>query len=484
MSVATEAVLPAYRNAERRSGGWAGTIAGIIGLVTVSAMLAVATVYGQEAVGIALIIAIMLLVAVTARPEFGIFLLLTNYLFASYPTPIRGGGLLTINNVLGIILAVILMAELAQRPDFWFLRTKQLRILAAIGGVMLLGTFASYWTFPDLRITWGKVRTLDQTAELTRDFVTRFAFIILSCKFLTTKRHVKLVVTVMLTCLVLTVPSALLGWAESDSGEARAAASFSIGTNSNRLAFLCIMQAAFWWYLGQTQKSQLVRMLCYGAIATFVLTVLATASRSGFLGLGLLFYLLTRDRGAMKGGRIKVLMLAALMVGMMLTVIPQESLDRIANLNPMAEGHDTIGTHSTERRVETVGLGWNMFLSYPLFGVGLGNFREVARQVYADPFYRPPHNSYIWALSEGGIFCFALFLLLFYVTWRDIKWLQHSPATPPDLLWIAAAMEPTLILLLFYSVFADMWLNPITYILLILTIVFRRYVSCRRVVLV
>src|SRR6185369_2219968 len=108
------------------------------------------------------------------------------------------------------------------------------------------------------RITWGKVRTLDQTAELTRDFITRFAFIILATKFLTTKRHIKMVVTVMLLCLILVVPSALLGWASGESE--RAAASFSMGTNSNRLAFLCLMQAAFWWYLGQSQRNAYLRL--------------------------------------------------------------------------------------------------------------------------------------------------------------------------------------------------------------------------------
>jgi hypothetical protein len=73
--------------------------------------------------------------------------------------------------------------------------------------------------------------------------------------------------------------------------------------------------------------------------------------------------------------------------------------------------------------------------------------------------------------------------MLYWVTLRDIRWIQRSPATPPDLRWIAAALEPSVILLLFYSFFADMWLNPITYILIVLTIVFKRYVSCRRVVL-
>jgi O-antigen ligase len=482
MSVAAEQVFTGYEPVERGARRGFG-ILGLAALVVLGGLLAVGTFAGEEATALALIVASMMLVVVIARPPVGILLLLTNYLFASYPTPIRGGGLLTINNVLGIILAVILMAELTQRPDFWFMRVRQVHLFIAIGIVLWLGTMVSYWQFPDLRITWGKVRTLDQTAELTRDFITRFAFIILAAKFLTTKRHIKMMVTVILLCLILVVPSALIGWATGASE--RAAASFSMGTNSNRLAFLCLMQAAFWWYLGQHQRSATIRLVTYGVIGALILTVLLTASRSGFLGLGVLFYLLMRNRGAMKGGRLKIVMMVALMIGMMLTIVPEENLARIANLNPFAQGHGgDIGTHSTERRVETVGLGWDIFLEYPLFGIGLGNFREVARQVYNDPFYRPPHNSYIWALSEGGIFCFSLFLLLYYVTIRDIRWMQRSPATPDDLRWIAAALEPSVYLLLFYSFFADMWLNPITYILIILTIVFKRYVSSRRAVLV
>jgi O-antigen ligase len=481
MSVATEPARPRYQAAER--GGRGATVFGLCALCAVGVLLAVGTYAGQEAVAIALIVASMLLAVVVARPVVGILLLFTNYLFATYPSLIQGAGLLTINNILGVILAVILMAELSQRPDFWFLRTRQVGLLIVIGIVLLAGTFASYWTFPDLRVTWGKIRTLDYTADRARDFITLFAFIMLASKFLTTKRHLKLVIAVIMFCLILVVPSALIGWASGSSE--RAAADFSMGTNSNRLAFLCLMQAAFWWYLGQDQRSATIRLVIYGVIGTLVLTVLLTASRSGFLGLGVLYYLLTRNRGAMKGGRIQVALLALLMVGMMLTVVPQESLDRIANLNPFVQGtHDNIGTHSTERRVETVELGLKIFLEHPIFGIGIGNFREVARQVYNDEFYRPPHNSYVWALSEGGIFCFILYLLLYYVTIQDIRWLQRSPATPDDLRWIAAALEPIIYLLLFYSAFADMWLNSISYILIIVTIVFKRYVSCRRAVLV
>ena len=60
-----------------------------------------------------------------------------------------------------------------------------------------------------------------------------------------------------------------------------------------------------------------------------------------------------------------------------------------------------VGASSNRMREETVERAWQIGMDYPLFGIGLGNFREVSRQVYFDDFYRPPHNSYLWA-ARGG----------------------------------------------------------------------------------
>jgi O-antigen ligase len=320
---------------------------------------------------------------------------------------------------------------------------------------------------------------------MAQDFVTRLAFLVLTLQFLCRKRDLKRAITVMMICLVMIVPSALFGYA---SGKAvagyRAAAEFSAGTNSNRLAFLCLIQIAFWWYFMRAQPSPGRTTLSVAVIGSLIFTVFLSASRSGMLGLGILFYMLTKTRGGVRGGRLQVIAFAIIAIGVLVTVIPEENLQRMQNLNPFATGTQHVGSHSTERRVETVELGWRIFQDYPLFGIGLGNFREVARQVYLDPFWRPPHNSYVWSLSEGGIFCLLLYLTLFWITWRDIRWLQSSPAVPHDLRWIVAALGPCLALLLFFSAFADIWLSPITYILVALVVALRHYVSRRRVVVV
>jgi len=454
-------------------------------LLGLGVTLVTATYSGLEATVLGAIVAAALLTIVVAKPEVGILLLMTNYLIASYPTPLRGNGLITINNLLGIILAVLLVAHLAQHKDLWFLRNRQVRTYLAIGVVLIISTIASSYLFPDLRVTRGRFRFLDQTGPMAQDFITRLAFLVFTLVFLYRKSDLKRAVTVMMLCLLMVVPSALLGYASGATIEGRAAASFSMATNPNRLAFLCLFQIPFWWYFIRARPSTFRTMMGTAVIGSLILTVLLTASRSGVIGLGLLFYLLTRTRAGVGGGRLQVMALGLIAIGVVMTVIPQESLNRMQNINPFSTVKDSgAGTHSTERRVQTVEVGWEMVGDHPISGVGLGNFREVAKQVYQDEFFRPPHNSYVWALTEGGVFCFLLYLLLFWFTWRDVKWLEASPAVPADLRWIAAAFSPAMILMMFYSGFADIWLSPVVYILIGLVVVFRRYVSGRRAVLV
>jgi O-antigen ligase len=480
LSVAAEQTLDHSEAPAVRLGPLALWGAGLVGLV---AAVAAGTYAGYESSVVALLIASLFLAMVVSRPQIGVMLIIMNYLVASYPTPLRGEGLLTINNLLGILLAVIMIADLVQKPDFWFLKVRQVHVWMAIGLVFAVSTLVASYKFPDLAVTRGtKGRLLDQTGVFARDYITRLAFVVLCCKFLVRRKDLTSTVWLMMICLLMVVPSALWGFFTTGG---RAAAQFSIGTNANRLAFLCLMQTAFWFYWARTQSKPFWRAVAYAAMGSLVLTVFLTASRSGVLGFGFLVFLLTRSRGGMKGGRLQALALVLLGIGVVFTVLPEESVERLGNLNPFATRETrAVGAYSTERRVATVERAWQIFLDHPFMGIGPGNFRQVALQVYSDPFYRSPHNSIVWALSEGGIFFFLLFLVLFWFAWKDIRWLQRSPATPPELRWIATALEPSLLLLLFYSFFADMWLNPITYILIIITILFRHYVSSRRVVVV
>src|SRR5262249_37804175 len=130
-----------------------------------------------------------------------------------------------------------------------------------------------------------------------------------------------------------------------------------------------------------------------------------------------------------------------------------------------------------ERPEDTLERPWQVAKDYPVFGVGLGNFREVTRQVYKDDFFRPPHNSYLWAICEGGIFVLAAYLWLFWVTWQDLRHVRRYAYKDPEFEIWAAAIRIVFLLFFFYSAFADLWLNPLCYVLIGLVICMRQYVD-------
>ncbi len=128
-------------------------------------------------------------------------------------------------------------------------------------------------------------------------------------------------------------------------------------------------------------------------------------------------------------------------------------------------------------REETLERAWEMSWDYPLFGIGLGNFREVSRQIYRDAYYRPPHNSYLWAMSEGGMLVLAGYMVLFWITWKDLGIIKRLSHRDREIATQAASIRVVFLLYFFFSGFADLWLNPITYVLLGLVYTTRRYVE-------
>ena len=140
------------------------------------------------------------------------------------------------------------------------------------------------------------------------------------------------------------------------------------------------------------------------AVAAAGLVLLATGSRSGLLALGF-----TGVPAADRPAPLPASRLAGRSLGGR-----RDRRDRAgraggdvaADVHLMPE-KGQIGATSNEMREETLERAVQVAEDYPVFGVGLGNFREVTRQIYEDDFFRPPHNSYLWAMCEGGIFVLA-----------------------------------------------------------------------------
>ena len=415
---------------------------------------------------------------VMVQPAIGIVAMTGGYLLAAYPTILQDLGVLTINNLLGVCLLVLLIGYVLGTRNLSFLRNRQVLTLAVIGIMLVLSSAHSDKIFPTLQASQSlgvKGKLLDRTSDMMHDFWTRLIYLIFMLVFIRTRGGILALFYTFMLVLFLAVPSALVnGWNGDLAHGFRAAASFTAGANANRLALIALMEVACWWFWLRARPSAFRWMAAAGAVAGSLLTVLATGSRSGIVGTALLAGLLQTSP---KRYRVPLTLIATLVIlgtVAVATVVPQEAWDRAITFS--SDRADLGGT-SIIKREDTVMVGLQMIRDHPFLGVGLGNFREVSRQMYLDTYFRPPHNSYLWAAAEGGIFVLAGYVVLFLFTWLDLRAVRRLGNRDPRTVYLGDLLQVLFLLYCAFAVLADLWLNPITYAMVGLIIAMRQYLE-------
>jgi len=444
----------------------------------VAALVVVGTFLGGELVVAALWMTIALGALLFIQPVVGIAAMTAVYLLAAYPTLLQSLGFLTINNLLGVCFVILMVQRILETRDMSFLRVRQFQVLAVIGLFLIAGTIYADVLFPLLQVSHtqlAKAKSLDRTDTMTHDFITRLVFLVFMAVFVRSRRDIGVVFLTFMISLYAAVPSALWNWHQGTlSLGFRAVSSVTLGANPNKLAMICLMEIACWWFWAHSKPGLLRWGLAYLAITTSLFVLLTTGSRSGFLGTAFLGLML---QGGPRQYRVPSGQLAFLVgVGAIavLTFVPAETWTRMITLQP---DKGQIGATSNVKREETIFTGLEMFWDHPWTGIGLGNFREVSRQIYADEYYRPPHNSPLWAGAEGGIFVLLLYTLLFWITWRDMQGIMRLASRDVELAHIAAGIRVVFLLFCFFSLFADLWLNTITYLLIGQIVAIRCYLE-------
>jgi len=272
------------------------------------------------------------------------------------------------------------------------------------------------------------------------------------------------------------VPSALINWWEGTLAHGfRTAASVTAGANANRLAMICLMEMACWWAWVVWHGGNVRWGIALGAIGGALLVVLATGSRSGLLGCGVLAVLVQFGPRHFRVSALQIGVVVLTGVIAVATIVPPQAWDRM--LSYSSEDRHAGATASLVAREQTIDTGFEMIRDHPFLGIGIGNFREVSRQVYLDPYFRPPHNSYLWAASEGGLLVLALYLALFWFTWNDLVRATRLAHRDPSCVPIIVATRVMFFLYAFFAIFADLWLNPITYYLIGSIVALRGYLE-------
>ena len=447
-----------------------------LALPMLAALAVVGTYLGKEILIFAGLLALSVGGFLFVRPVVGLSIMTTAYLPAAYPTVLQDLGLLSVNNLLGVCFVVLLLARVLETRDFSFLTRPQVLLLAFIGLIFLLSTLHASSIYPTLEVSRATGRTglkiIDRTDEMTDDFTTRLFFLVFILAFVRTRSDLQVLFFTMVLALFTAVPSALFNWAEGGLNRGfRTAASVTAGSNPNRLAMICLIEIACFWFWARARPSMLRTVIALGAIVASGLVWVSTGSRSGLLGAVVMLGFMQTS-----GRRLRVpspLLVAGLLVGLvgLLVVAPPLAVQRMFNFFPETRGE--IGASSLELRESAIDSAMLIIHDHKILGVGLGNFREVARQIYADKFFRPPHNSVLWAQAEGGIGVLLCYIVLFAITWRDLRRASAGAAGDPDLSALAMALRTVLGIFLFFSLFADLWLNPLSYLLIGLTVALR-----------
>lgn len=470
----------------------------VMPLVAVAGVGVVAALLGPESLTTALF-AFMGMMLIALRPQWGVAMILV-MLMVQYGSrryeregvagiislvP-AGEGLVTVNNILGLFLALLLVYQVYRDNDWSFLRNRQLQLIGLITLALAFSAFVSGIDSADaiglgLRATSGQ--------DPTRLLVSRGLFLVLFIFFLRAPRDLRMIVGVFVFLAVMTAWSgsgaAITGTGRPEVADYRAGGvDVLIGStqNPNRLAMICTLALIFIWEYSQAHSLRRWGWAAGGAALLLVVTVFLSASRGGVLGLGFagLLLFVRGDKGA---GRMAY-MIAIALLGIMLIsqIVPEQALERIANIPGVTQNSEEgEGGGSIERRGYTYGVGLQIWRQAPIVGVGPGNWPYV--RFITDPVRSAaaPHNSFLQALAEGGLLTLCLYLALFGVTVRDLLRCERSPtvmevARRDDLAWLLTGTRIALVTFLIFSLFADLWDLIFSYFLIGLSaVLIQRY---------
>ena len=184
---------------------------------------------------------------------------------------------------------------------------------------------------------------------------------------------------------------------------------------------------AFFLYQGATAKG--AKLLYLFLLGIFVLSSISTASRGGFLGLVAVgsfcwFY---------SPRKVWSLVLLTGVLLLVLVAAPQEYWDRMQTITD----DSTMESGTAGQRMFTWGIGWEMFLANPVFGVGQGNFPWTIGEYLGGRTWqtkslagRQAHSLYFTLLPELGLLGVFIFGSMVVFNYKDVRYCNRLGIRP------------------------------------------------------
>ena len=213
----------------------------------------------------------------------------------------------------------------------------------------------------------------------------------------------------------------------------------SVGDN-NSLATALLMLTPFLYYLSRYSALRLVRIGLLTAMGLCLVTVVATYSRGGFVGLLVLGAFMVKN----SRNRVSTLVLVALAGGLIWGLAPESWFTRLNSINEAGTDSSFLG------RVNAWKVSTLIALDHPLLGGGPHAvqrfavwFSYVPRISELDFIPTPPpddypraaHSSYFEVLGDLGFTGLILFVGILGVAFWQCRSISRMTRHHPDLAW-------------------------------------------------
>ena len=338
------------------------------------------------------------------------------------------------------IVAVITLGLIAvsrEKKDLYLDGTGVLLILFT--GAVTVSWYGAIVSTPD---------ATDLYQKILKEIVLAFAIMAV----MTTRHRIHLaVLTVAISFGFLAVKEGLIFLLTG--GGHKVLGTGSVGDN-NSLAAALLMTIPMMYYLARHSAVRVIRVGLLAALGLAVVTVIATFSRGGFIGLMVVgLFMVKNSRN--KFGSLALVVATGVLIYML---APESWFERLNTINDASDDGSFMG------RVVAWKISWLIAMDHPLFGGGMHAVQRllvwdtyrpflylldsVIRTPPADTFPHAAHSTYFEVLGDTGFIGLALFLGVVGLGFWNCRSIMRMGRRHPSLAWavdLGRMMQITLV---------------------------------------
>jgi len=203
-------------------------------------------------------------------------------------------------------------------------------------------------------------------------------------------------------------------------------------SNPNDLAFAVVLSLPYALAFMVSARNAAVKTFWFVGMLLMATTIFLTASRAGFIDL-VCSYSATLYFIAIKGKRLWLIVASALLAVVIVSTVGGKLYDRFTAL----EGNSTTEASaygSFEDRKYLMLRALEGIEHYPVFGLGIHNF------VTYSLIWHDVHMTYLQICVEGGVPVLILYLMFFWLDFRNMHAIQRMKDLDPDVSLFAGAL--------------------------------------------